>query len=140
MYGVIGVGFLLVNKDNSIAWIQSILQAIDQCQDRILVAFCRIWISNLSSVNFLISLSSVWILYICPLFYKNSLFVRYIATGAYRGILPKVLDMLQKETNLPPSKIFPWQLYTSKDLSLHAEKHGGGTSPPFGGWYLPHFF
>ena len=35
-------------------------------------------------------------LYICPLFYKNSLFVRYIATGAYRGILPKVLDMLQK--------------------------------------------
>ena len=26
-------------------------------------------------------------LYICPLFYKNSLFVRYIATGAYRGIL-----------------------------------------------------
>ena len=62
-------------------------------------------------------------LYICPLFYKNSLFVRYIATGAYRGILPKVLDMLQKETNLPPSKIFPWQLYTPKDLSLHAEKH-----------------
>ena len=43
-------------------------------------------------------------LYICPLFYKNSLFVRYIATGAYRGILPKVLDMLQKETNLPPQK------------------------------------
>ena len=31
--------------------------------------------------------------------------------------------MLQKETNLPPSKIFPWQLYTPKDLSLHAEKH-----------------
>ena len=62
-------------------------------------------------------------LYICPLFYKNSLFVRYIATGAYRGILPKVLDMLQKETNLPPSKIFLWQLYTPKDLSLHAEKH-----------------
>ena len=61
-------------------------------------------------------------LYICPLFYKNSLFVRYIATGAYRGILPKVLDMLQKETNLPPSKIFPWQLYTPKDLSLHVEK------------------
>ena len=58
-----------------------------------------------------------------PCFYKNSLFVRYIATGAYRGILPKVLDMLQKETNLPPSKIFPWQLYTPKDLSLHAEKH-----------------
>ena len=57
-------------------------------------------------------------LYICPLFYKNSLFVRYIATGTYRGILPKVLDMLQKETNLPPSKIFPWQLYTPKDLSF----------------------
>ena len=62
-------------------------------------------------------------LYICLLFYKNSLFVRYIATGAYRGMLPKVLDMLQKETNLPASKIFPWQLYTPKDLSLHADKH-----------------
>ena len=62
-------------------------------------------------------------LYIYPLLYKNSLFVRYIATGAYRGILPKVLDMLQKETNLPPSKIFPCQLYTPNDLSLHAEKH-----------------
>ena len=52
MYGVIGVGFLLVNKDNSFAWIQSILQAIDQCQDTILVAFCRIWISNLSFCKF----------------------------------------------------------------------------------------
>ena len=40
-------------------------------------------------------------LYICPLFYKNSLFVRYIATGAYRGILPKVLHMLQKENSHP---------------------------------------
>ena len=67
--------------------------------------------------------SFMGMLYICPLFYKKSLFVRYIATEAYRGILPKVLDMLQKETNLPPSKIFPWQLYTPKDLSLHAEKH-----------------
>ena len=46
MYGDTGVGFLLVNKDNSVARFQSILQAIDQCQDRILVAFCRIWISN----------------------------------------------------------------------------------------------
>ena len=26
-------------------------------------------------------------------------------------------------TPYTPSKIFPWQLYTPKDLSLHAEKH-----------------
>ena len=62
-------------------------------------------------------------LYICHLFYKNCLFVRYIATGAYRVMLPKVLDLLQKETHVPASKIFPWQLYTPRDLSFHAEKH-----------------
>ena len=62
-------------------------------------------------------------LYICPLVFQEFFICKVYCNRSLQGILPKVLDMLQKETNLPPSKIFPWQLYTPKDLSVHAEKH-----------------
>ena len=43
-------------------------------------------------------------LYICPLFYKNSLFVRYIATGAYREYYQKFWICCRKKQISHPQK------------------------------------
>ena len=58
-------------------------------------------------------------LYVLPLLYNENLFVRYIATGSYRGFLPQILDKIQQKTNIPPNRIFPWEVYTQKDFLLH---------------------
>ena len=58
-------------------------------------------------------------LYVLPLLYNGNLFVRYIATGSYRGFVPQILDKIQQKTNIPPNRIFPWEVYTQKDFLLH---------------------
>ena len=58
-------------------------------------------------------------LYVLPLLYNGNLFVRYIATGSYRGFLPQILDKIQQKTTIPSNRIFPWEVYTQKDLQLH---------------------
>ena len=63
MYRVIVVGFLLVDEDNSAVLIQFVLQSMDQGQDRILVGFFRICMSNLPSVDLLIPLATVWMFF-----------------------------------------------------------------------------
>ena len=62
-------------------------------------------------------------LYVLPLLYHGNLFVRYIASGSYKSALPQILDKLQEKTKIPHNRIFPWEVYTAKDLDLHRKKH-----------------
>ncbi|MCG8623683.1 MAG: hypothetical protein MJE68_17030 [Proteobacteria bacterium] len=59
-------------------------------------------------------------LYFLPILSGGNLFIRYICTGSYKGIVPKIIQKLQDVTGLEPNKIFPWELYTEKDLKMHS--------------------
>lgn len=69
------------------------------------------------------------LLYILPLLYQGKLFVRYITSGSYASLLPQILDILKKRTGIQERNIFPWQVYTPKDLFLHGQKTGAKSDP-----------
>ena len=68
------------------------------------------------------------LLYICPLLFKDKLFMRYIATGVYRTLIPQIIKLIQDKAGVREGQIFPWEVYTEKDLTLHGQniKLSGG--------------
>ena len=49
---------------------------------------------------------------------------RYLATGAYRTVVPRILNLLQEKTGVRQAKILPWEVYTPKDISLYGHNMG----------------
>ena len=73
------------------------------------------------------------LVYILPLYYQGKLFVRYLCTGTYTSVFTSIIEYLSQKTRIPQDKIFPWEIFTPKDLHLQRKKALGtrkkGTNP-----------
>ena len=64
------------------------------------------------------------VLYLLPIFYQGKLFIRYICSGSYTGLLPQMITLLQKEYNVMDKDAYPWEVYTQKDIQMNSSKIG----------------
>ena len=64
------------------------------------------------------------VLYLLPIFYQGKLFIRYICSGSYTGLLPQMITLLQKEYNVMDKDTYPWEVYTQKDIQMNSSKIG----------------
>ena len=64
------------------------------------------------------------VLYILPIYYQKKLFIRYICSGSYTGILPQVIGLLQTQFNVTEKDTYPWELYTQKDIQMNSTRIG----------------
>ena len=64
------------------------------------------------------------VLYLLPIFYQGKLFIRYICSGSYTGLLPQMITLLQKEYNVMDKDTYPWEVYTQNDIQMNSSKIG----------------
>ena len=64
------------------------------------------------------------VLYLLPIFYQGKLFIRYICSGSYTGLLQQIITLLQKEYNVMDKDTYPWEVYTQKDIQMNSSKIG----------------
>ena len=72
-------------------------------------------------------------LYIMPILHQGKLFLRFMEKGVYKGFTSKFAPVIASNLDLDPTQIFPWIVYTEKDISEEAQrnKYSGKTSTGF---------
>ena len=55
-------------------------------------------------------------LYMLPIVHQGKLFLRYIEKGVYKGFTGKFSNVIASSLNLESTQIFPWIVYTDKDI------------------------
>ena len=64
------------------------------------------------------------VLYFLPIFYQGKLFIRYICSGSYTGLLPQIITLLQQQYNVTDKDTFPWKVYNQKDIQMNSSRIG----------------
>ena len=62
-------------------------------------------------------------LYIMPIVHQGKLFLRFIEKGIYKGFTSKFAPVIASNQDLDPTQIFPWIVYTEKDISEEGKRN-----------------
>jgi len=69
------------------------------------------------------------VFYLFPVLHEGILYVRYLESGIYQGLFPKMIPLLMDAYGVTANVIFPWRVYTCYDLELQ-QLHRGDTKTP----------
>ena len=58
-----------------------------------------------------------------PIVHQGKLFLRFIEKGVYKGFTSKFAPVIAFNLNLDPTQIFPWIVYTEKDISEEGKRN-----------------